>query len=203
MRAGLFFALVPATAVVLAAVQPAAADLIGTQVSGTVSVQGQTTPNFFDPALGFVPSGFGNSAPHGPDNVVISPSITEFGFASDNPINGIAVDFTGTTVTLTWTVTSIDPLSLTFTDTAFLGQPVTLISSSFPAAITESLNGDVLTFATPVVQAPNVTTVTATYSIGAAPAPGPVVGAGVPGLIAACGGLLAWARRRRRADITA
>jgi hypothetical protein len=64
----------------MANASPAWADLIGTSVSGVLTASGSGNTNWFDSSVaGAVLAGFGNSAPHGPNNVVISASQIEFG----------------------------------------------------------------------------------------------------------------------------
>lgn len=65
----------------------AAAHLAGTY-NGSLNTAGNTT-NWFDPANGKVPAGYGNS--NGPNNIPVEMNVTEFG--ADDGINLVTLDF--------------------------------------------------------------------------------------------------------------
>jgi hypothetical protein len=121
---------------------PAKADLIGTSVTGTLEFITPGTPNYFNPANGFVPAGNLNTA--GP-TVAISSTATEFGFA--DLINTDTANFTGSTLTVTDKVLfGAANWIMTFTDTAFTGLNLVQNSDTFiPGGVTGVLSGDTIT----------------------------------------------------------
>ncbi len=171
---------------VTVAATPATAGLLGTSVSGSL-VFGGGGANFYDPGNGFVPAGFGNSNPHGPENVVIG-SGTEFGFSDG--ANTDTADFNDTSLTITDVVTATNDAqsTYTFTNTAFLGETVTQTSNTFPQTVTETLVGDVLTVDVAETGSANAGTKAVTFSfaptVTAAPEPAslPLLVMGLAGL---------------------
>jgi hypothetical protein len=127
--------------VILAMALPAKADLIGTSVTGSLEFITPGTPNYFNPANGFVPAGYLNAA--GP-TVAISSTATEFGFA--DLINTDTVNFTGSTLTVTDKVLfGAANWIMTFTDTAFTGLNLVQNSNTFIPGVTGVLSGDTIT----------------------------------------------------------
>jgi len=120
----------------------ARADLVGTTVTGSLDFDADGL-NFYNPALGFVPAGFQNSAGAQDSNTVLVVGGNEFGFSDG--INTEVTSFSSTG--FTFTQTSIIPgknlnIILTMTDPAFTG--VSLISSTFPG-LTFAISGDQIT----------------------------------------------------------
>jgi hypothetical protein len=152
-----FRAAVLATAVVFAATIPCRADLVGTQVTGTLSFPGLTS-NFFDPSLYggmFVPSADLNYTQG--TMVTISATATEFGYSDG--ANAITADFTGTQLTLTDATVGSKGWTISFADTSFAG--MSLAQPSNFSGLTFNSAGDGLTFTW--AGAPN-STQAATYS---------------------------------------
>jgi hypothetical protein len=104
-----------AVVALLAGSVAARADGTGTQVTGGLFF-GSNTNNYFDPAHGFVPAGYGNVA----GTTVTIGSGVEFGF--NDGLNKDTADFTGSSLSIT-DVDSANAANfkMTFTDPAFTG----------------------------------------------------------------------------------
>ena len=130
-------------AVALVASTAANAQLVGTQVDGSLSFNGNSI-NYFDPAFGFVPAGVGNSTSA---NGVTIGSGTEFGFSQSGTFD-IMADFTDDQLVLQEDIflsALFNPQQFTFTSLtpgAFAG--LSLASSNF-TGLTYGVSGDTIT----------------------------------------------------------
>jgi len=119
-----------------------AAGLTGVQVDGTMTIAG-SGPNYFDPAIGSIPPGYGNSA--SASGVTIGSGV-EFGY--DDTANLDTVNFSDTQLILTDLTydSGSAPVSFSFTSLtpgAFTG--LSLVSSDFTTPLFYSLVGDTIT----------------------------------------------------------
>lgn len=121
--------------------RPASAGLIGTSVTGSIMFDGNST-NYFDPAFGYVPPGYLNTA--GTTVTIAEPAI-EYGFLDG--ANQDTANFTASQLIVTDTVFSgASNWTMTFTDTAFTGASFSKVSDTFTnGGVTGILVGDTIT----------------------------------------------------------
>ena len=117
--------------------------LTGSSVTGSLTFDPNPT-NYFDPANGFVPPGYLNTAG---TTVTIQAPAVEFGF-NDN-VNFDLANFSASQFTIEDVVESsgIDnPFTMTFTDSAFMGMTFNQVSDSFPnGGLTYAIAGSTIT----------------------------------------------------------
>jgi PEP-CTERM motif len=173
-----------------ATVSPA---LVLSNVVGALFFGGSAT-NFFDPANGFVPTGFGNKA-SGP-TVTIANGVVEYGFADG--ANTDTVDFTDSTLSIgdvATTTAGAAPFQMVFSDPRFVGLSLTEISDTFGGTgITGTLVGDTITLTFfggdgPFNSSAQFTLLPAADN--AVPEPSSLIMAGLSGLV----GVGTWLRR--------
>ena len=141
----------------------ARADLVGTTVTGSLDFDADGL-NFYNPAMGFVPAGFQNSAGAQNSNTVVIVGGNEFGF-TDPGNNTDVTSFSSTGFTFTDTSITAGPnlnIILTLTDPAFTG--VSLISSTFPG-LTFAISGDQITVDIPGLKASAGEVLTASFNV--------------------------------------
>jgi hypothetical protein len=167
----------------------ARADLVGTTVTGSLDFDADGL-NFYNPAMGFVPAGYQNSAGAQDSNTVVIVGGNEFGFSDG--LNRDVISFSSSGFTFTDTSITAGPnlnIILTMTDPAFTG--VSLISSTFPG-LTFAISGDQITVDIPGLNASAGEVLTASFDVtSAASVPEPstygllLIGLGFLGLMMA------------------
>lgn len=144
----------------------AAVPAYATVILGTLQFGAPAGPNYFDPANGYVPAGYGNAAG---TSVAVGPGV-EFGFLDG--ANQDTADFTATSLTITdLSFSSASPFYMTFTsDTAGFFDNLVVGLDTFGS--TYSVNGNTFSFMSPGTNSPGTQTATFTFGgRGAVPEP--------------------------------
>ena len=169
-----------------------------TTIDGSVTFGGSGSTNYFDPANGFVPAGYGNSSPNGPSAVSVGAGV-EFAYA--DPTNADTADFTTTSLVVQDICLGIcsanNSFEMIFTaSTAGFFSGLALATDTL--GLTYGLVGDTLTVDFAGGDVSGTAAANFTFSGSATPLPAalPLFASGLGAL-----GLLGWRRKRKNASV--